>query len=83
MSAGIRSGVNWMREYSQPSNRASVRTSKVLAMPGTPSMRAWLPVKMAMSAMVAAWSWPMITLATSARALVRVSLRASNCTGSI
>ena len=50
MSAGIRSGVNWMRLNSQPSTRASVRTSSVFATPGTPSMSAWWPVKIAMSA---------------------------------
>ena len=50
MSAGMRSGVNWMRAKSQPSTCASVRTSSVLATPGTPSISAWLPVKMAISA---------------------------------
>ena len=34
MSAGIRSGVNWMRENSRPSASASVRTSIVLPRPG-------------------------------------------------
>ena len=36
MSAGIRSGVNWMREKSRSSVSASVRTSSVLPSPGTP-----------------------------------------------
>ena len=34
MSAGIRSGVNWMREKSRSSVLASVRTSSVLPKPG-------------------------------------------------
>ena len=36
MSAGIRSGVNWMREKSRSSASASVRTSSVLPRPGHP-----------------------------------------------
>ena len=51
MSVGMRSGVNWMRCESHPSARPSVRTSSVLATPGTPSIRAWLPVTMVISAM--------------------------------
>ncbi len=37
MSAGIRSGVNWMREYFSCRARAMVRSSVVLPSPGTPS----------------------------------------------
>ena len=37
MSAGIRSGVNWMRLKSSESASARVRTSNVLPSPGTPS----------------------------------------------
>ncbi len=40
MSAGIRSGVNWMRENSSANDSASVRTSIVLPRPGTPSSKA-------------------------------------------
>ncbi len=36
MSAGIMSGVNWMRLKLQPSTWATVFTSNVLASPGTP-----------------------------------------------
>ena len=43
MSAGIRSGVNWIRENSRFSVWASVRTSSVLPSPGTPSNRQWPP----------------------------------------
>ena len=37
MSAGIRSGVNWMRENESSSPSESVLTSSVLPSPGTPS----------------------------------------------
>ena len=43
MSAGMRSGVNWMREYLSCSARASVRSSVVLPSPGTPSSSTWPP----------------------------------------
>ena len=39
MSAGIRSGVNWMRLNSSDSASASVRIISVLARPGTPTSR--------------------------------------------
>ena len=42
MSAGIRSGVNWMRLNERFSARASVLIINVLASPGTPSSRQWL-----------------------------------------
>ena len=71
MSAGMRSGVNWMRLESVPRTCARVRTNKVLATPGTPSMRACWPVKTAMSAWSTASRWPMMTLPTSARAAAR------------
>ena len=39
MSVGIRSGVNCMRLNDSPSAVASVRTSKVLAVPGMPVIK--------------------------------------------
>jgi hypothetical protein len=36
MSAGMRSGVNWIRENSSPKARARVRTRRVFPSPGTP-----------------------------------------------
>ncbi len=42
MSAGIRSGVNWMRLNERFSARESVLIISVLASPGTPSSRQWL-----------------------------------------
>ncbi len=47
MSAGIRSGVNWMRLKSSDSASASVRISSVLARPGTPTSRQWPRANMA------------------------------------
>src|ERR1043166_3769067 len=66
-----------MRAKSQPNTRANVRTSNVLATPGTPSIRAWLPVKMAMSAFSITSCWPMITLPVSCRAWARTSFNLS------
>ena len=40
MSAGIRSGVNWIRLKSSAMASANVRISKVLPSPGTPSSKA-------------------------------------------
>ena len=39
MSAGIRSGVNWMREYCKPAASATALAVAVLATPGTSSRR--------------------------------------------
>ncbi len=39
ISAGIRSGVNWIRANDRSSACASVRTSRVLPRPGTPSSK--------------------------------------------
>src|SRR5207247_5874102 len=64
------------RSSDLPRTRARVRTRSVLATPGTPSTRAWCPVKMAMSARSIAWSCPMITLPTSPRASLRTSMSA-------
>ena len=41
MSAGRRSGVNWIRRNPQPSVRAKALTSVVFATPGTPSSSTW------------------------------------------
>ena len=41
MSAGIMSGVNWMRLNSHPRVCDSVRTSSVLPRPGTPMISTW------------------------------------------
>ncbi len=49
MSAGMRSGVNWMRLKCRLRVRAIVEMSSVLARPGTPTTTAWPRQKMAMS----------------------------------
>ena len=43
MSAGIRSGVNWIRWNLRWKTCAIVRTSSVLASPGAPVIRQWPP----------------------------------------
>ena len=43
MSAGIRSGVNWIRWNLRWKTCAIVRTSSVLARPGAPVIRQWPP----------------------------------------
>jgi len=43
MSAGIKSGVNWMRPKRRSRARAKARTRLVFPRPGTPSSRAWPP----------------------------------------
>ena len=67
MSPGIRSGVNCTRLVSTSSAVASVRTSSVLATPGTPSISTWPPESSATSSPETAASWPTTALATSAR----------------
>ena len=49
MSAGIRSGVNWMRLNSSDRHRDSVLIMSVLASPGTPSSMQWPRAKRAIS----------------------------------
>ena len=49
-------GVNWIRAKSPRITWARVLTSKVLAMPGTPSISAWVPVKMEINARSTTWS---------------------------
>ena len=65
MSEGIRSGVNWMRLKSAPTMRASVFTSKVLAVPGTPSKSACPSAKSATSTCSTTASCPTMTLLSS------------------
>ncbi len=49
MSAGMRSGVNWMRRAEQPSVVANAFTSVVFATPGTPSSSTCPRARSAMS----------------------------------
>jgi hypothetical protein len=67
MSPGIRSGVNCTRRASTERLAASVRTSRVLAVPGTPSISTWPPQSIATSRPDTAASWPTTAFAISAR----------------
>ncbi len=49
MSAGIRSGVNWMRFQSSPKTTPKASTSRVLARPGTPISKPCPPESSVMS----------------------------------
>ena len=48
-SAGIRSGVNWMRENGRLKTRPSVRTRRVFPTPGTPSSSTFPPAIIAIT----------------------------------
>ena len=67
MSAGIRSGVNWMREKLRLSASASVRTSIVLPRPGTPSSSTWPPASRQVSTPSTTSRLPTMTLPISSR----------------
>ncbi len=65
MSAGTRSGVNWMRANVPPTTRASVSTASVLATPGTPSSRQCPRASSATNIRSTIRSWPTMTRLTS------------------
>ena len=67
MSDGIMSGVNWIRRNDRLRIFATVLTSSVLARPGTPTSRTWPRAKRPVRSCSTTSSWPMITLAISAR----------------
>ena len=73
MSAGIRSGVNWIRWNRRWKTWAIVRTSRVLASPGAPVIRQWPPAKRLMRSWWVASRWPTITLASSRSIRPRLS----------
>ena len=62
MSAGMRSGVNWMRWKLRWKIRAMDLTSSVLASPGAPVIRQWPPANSAMRICSMTSCWPTITL---------------------
>ena len=72
-SDGMRSGVNWMRVKRRPSALASVRTSSVFAVPGTPSISRCPRARNATSASSMAASWPTMRVPTDARTCRRSS----------
>ncbi len=65
MSAGIRSGVNWIRLNVQSMTSAIVRTSIVLPRPGTPSSRTWLLARRPVRVWRTSSRWPTMTRPTS------------------
>jgi len=65
MSLGMRSGVNWMREYSRLTIFDSVEMRSVLANPGTPTSRQLPPENRAMSSSDTTSCCPTMTLASS------------------
>ena len=71
MSAGTRSGVNWRRAKEPPMTWAMVDTVRVLASPGTPSIRQWPRASRQMRARSTMRSWPTMTRLTWNRASSR------------
>jgi hypothetical protein len=66
MSAGMRSGVNWIRENTRATASDSVFSSWVLPRPGTPSSSAWPSHNRHTSTLLTSSVWPTITLPISA-----------------
>ena len=71
-SAGMRSGVNWMRLKSRPRAWASARTIRVLAVPGNPVIRQCPPTRTVIRSCSMTASWPTMTRpsAVAIRAMV-------------
>ena len=65
MSAGMRSGVNWIRENESSSPAASVLTRRVLPRPGAPSSRTCPPAKSPTRTSVTTSSYPTMIFPTS------------------
>ncbi len=61
ISAGIRSGVNWIRLNFNFRAWPNVRINIVLPRPGTPSMRIWPPLNTPTSTCLTTSFWPTIT----------------------
>src|SRR2546428_116146 len=75
MSAGMRSGVNWMRWNRTSRASASERTSSVLAVPGTPSSSTWPRASRHTTTSRVAASWPSTTDRMASR------MRPASCAG--
>jgi hypothetical protein len=67
ISAGIKSGVNWIRLNDRLSVRESVLMSSVFARPGTPSSMQCPRLNKLMSNCSTTASWPTITWASCSR----------------
>ena len=74
MSAGIRSGVNWMRLNVRFSVRASVLIISVFARPGTPSNMQWLRLKSEINSSSMTSRWPTITCDNCSTIFCRAAL---------
>ena len=83
MSAGIRSGVNWMREKPRSSASAMVRTSIVLPSPGTPSSSACEPAIRLISVCRTSWCCPTMYAPTSVSMRVAISAKRSGASSSV
>ena len=81
-SAGIRSGVNWMRLKSSPKARASVCTINVLAVPGNPVTKQWPPINTAISNSSRTCSWP-TTMRPKAALMAAMARRKSAAMASV
>jgi hypothetical protein len=71
MSAGTRSGVNWMRANVPPTTRARVSTASVFATPGTPSSSTCPRLSSDTNIRSIMRSWPTMTRLTSKSARSR------------
>ena len=76
ISAGIRSGVNWMRLKERSSTWLSARTSKVFPKPGTPSNSTCPPANKAVKVPSTIGSCPTMTWPISLRNAVYVRRKA-------
>src|SRR5215470_15362138 len=83
MSAGIRSGVNWMRAKLKPVTAPSVRTRSVLPIPGVPSSKTCPSQIKAISNWSMTSRWPTTAFAISARARERASSSCSSAAASM
>src|SRR5690554_4575706 len=80
MSAGMRSGVNWMRPNSTARTRPRVARSLVFPRPGTPSSSTWPSHKAPIRTVSTKSLCPTITLPTS---VLTAEIASANCWGVI
>src|SRR5690606_13177342 len=80
MSAGMRSGVNWIRPNSTSRTVPSVARSLVLPRPGTHSRRTWPSHNAPMRTVSTRSRWPTMIFPTSART---AAMDSANCWGVI
>src|SRR3954471_20768424 len=85
MSVGSRSGVNWIRENVQSTERASAFASIVLPTPGKSSMIRWpsLIRQRATSCSVSTSAWTTRATFSTTRSTVRADVVACTCLGSV